>query len=140
MTTAPARRHERGSGMIGTTAGVLVFLMFLLFATHLLLRLYAVTVVTSAATEGARTAADGSVDHTDPAAVAAARRRGEDRVRHLLGEAGARADLDWSGSTAEQVSLRVRLDVPDVLPSSLGMALPHDTVDRTVTVRSETAR
>lgn len=126
--------------MIGTTAGVLVFLSFLLFATHLLVRLHAVSVVGAAAAEGARTVADGSVDRRDPAALARARQDGEARVRDLLGEAGRDAELDWSGSTAEEVTLRVRLEVPDVLPRSMAMTLPFDVVDRTATVRAEEPR
>jgi hypothetical protein len=126
--------------MIGTTAGVLVFLAFLLFATHLLLRLHAVSVVGAAAAEGARTVADGAVDRSDPVALARARAEGERRTRHLLGEAGREAELDWSSSTPETVALRVRLDVPDVLPAPLAMALPYDRVDRTVTVRAEELR
>lgn len=134
------KHHEAGSGMISTTSGFAVFLIFLLFAAHLTLRLHAATLVTSAATEGARTVADAGVDRRDPVALAAARRDGEQRTRTLLGRAGHQATLDWSGSTAERVVLRVRLDVPDVLPDAFSMSLTNDVVDRTVTVRAEEPR
>lgn len=126
--------------MISTTAGFAVFLLFLLFATHLTLRLHATTLVTSAATEGARTVADARVDRRDPASLAAARRDGEERTRTLLGRAGEQAEMDWSASTPERVVLRVRLEVPDVLPAAFSMSMPNDRVDRTVTVRAEEPR
>ena len=137
---ASRRRPDGGAGLIGATAGLVVVVAFLLFAVHLLVRLHAASLVGSAATAGAREVATAGIDTTDPAAVAAATGRADASVRDLLGEAGRTAELDWSGTTAEEVVLRVRLEVPDVLPASAGVELPFDVVERTARVRVEAAR
>lgn len=131
---------DRGAGLIGTIAGVLVFLAFLLFAVQLLANLFATSTVTSAAYDGARSVAGADVDHADHTSVAAARARAEDHVRRLLGRMGDRARFDWSGSTSEQVALRVRVEPPRVLPPALDARLGFDEIDRTATARVEQAR
>src|SRR4051794_3414168 len=52
---APARcRGDAGTGLVSLLGGVLVFLVFLLFACHLLIGLYARSVVAGAAFDGAQ--------------------------------------------------------------------------------------
>lgn len=131
---------DRGTSLVGTTLGFVVFLAFCLFAVHLLLRLYAATVVSSAALDGARHVASARVDHGDPASAAAARADAEAEVRSLLGEIGPSATLDWSASTTDAVALRVVVPVPNVLPGGLDAQLPFDVVDRTAWVRVEALR
>jgi hypothetical protein len=126
--------------MIGTTLGFVVFHAFCQFSVHLLLRLHAATVVSSAALDGARRVASADVDHADPVAVATARRHAEAEVRDLLGEVGASATLDWSASSDDAVVLAVTVPVPDVLPGGLDASLPFDVVHRTATVRVEELR
>lgn len=140
VPTTNRRRADAGSGLIGTTAGFVVFLSFCLFAVHLLVRLHAATVVTSAALDGARTVAAADVDRHDPAALAAARTDAEAEVRSLLGGIGDEAHLDWAGSDADTVALTVTVPAPDVLPGGLDASLPFDTVARTVRVRAEQLR
>ena len=53
---------------MGTFAGVLVFLVFLLFAVQLLFNLYATSAVTAAGLDAARVVAAQQVDHTSAAA------------------------------------------------------------------------
>lgn len=137
--TDPRARTEGGVGLVGTISGLLVFLALLLFAVQTLVGLYTRSVVTDAAHEGARIVAGARVDHRDPAAVAAARTRAEAEVRSLLGRFGDSVELDWAGSTADTVALRVRARPPGFLWATLrgpGSAL----FERTVRVRVEAFR
>ena len=134
---APRGHGDAGGGLIGTIGGVTVFLALLLFAVQLLVNLYAASMVTSAAYEGAREVAGARVDHADPIAMADARDRAEAHVRDLLGHAGAKATFDWSQSTPERVALRVRADAPRFLWPGLRGDLGFDHLDRTVEVRVE---
>ncbi len=132
-------RGDHGAGLIGTVAGLLVFLALMLFAVQTLIGLYTRSVVTDAAYEGARMVAGARVDHTDPGAEGAARVAAEDTVRHLLGRFGDRVELDWSSSTADEVALTVKARPPGFLWTALrgpGAAL----IDRTVRVRVEQVR
>lgn len=118
-------------------AGVSVFLAFLFFAVQLLFNLYATSVVTSVAYDGARTVAGHAVDHDDPASAARARDSAEAAMRDLLGRYGDRVTFDWSASTADTVSLRVRADNPRLTFAGLGHRLGFDEIDRTVSIRVE---
>jgi len=125
--------------LVASLAGLLAFLALLLFAVQTLVALHTRSVVTDAAYEGARTVAGARVDHTDPAAVAAAQADAADTVRRLLGRFGDTVELDWSGTTTDTVSLTVRARPPGFLWAALrgpGTAL----IDRTVHVRVEELR
>lgn len=130
------RREERGTGLVGTLAGVIVFLVLLLFAVQLSVNLYATTTVTAAGFDAARLVASKEVDHADPGSVAAARMRGEARFRSLMGAAGDRAVLHWSGG-ADTVRLQVTLHTPTILPRSFGGRVAFGRIDRTFEVRVE---
>jgi hypothetical protein len=136
----PRIRGEQGTGLIGTLAGVTVFLIFLLFAVQLLVDLYATSAATSAAFDGARVVAGSRTDHSDPLSEAAARSAAERRVRAELGGFGRSVRLDWSGSDADAVQLRIEGDTPRFLFPGLQRALGVDHVDRTVRVRVEAFR
>ena len=132
----PRARGQEGAGLIGSLAGLLVFLAFLLFAVQTLVALHTRSVVTDAAFEGARSVAGARVDHSDPASVTAAQADATGLVRRLLGRFGDRVEIDWSGTTAESISLTVRARPPGFLWTALrgpGAAL----IDRTVHVRVE---
>jgi hypothetical protein len=124
---------------VGTLAGFMVFLCFLFLAVHVLVGLYATSVVTASALDGARRVAGARVEHDDAASVQRARRDAEAHVRELLGRAGSRARFDWSGSDADEVQLRVTMPAPRLLPA-LGRTLGLDEIDRTVRVRVERQR
>jgi hypothetical protein len=128
---------EQGTGLIATFAALVVFLAFLLFAVQLLVDLYATSATTSAAFDGARVVAGSRADHADPAALAAAERAAEARVRSELGAFGRAVTFDWSGTDADSVQLRVKGDAPRFLWPGLQHALGVDHVDRTVRVRVE---
>lgn len=134
-----ALRSERGTGLVGTAAGVTAFLFLLLFAVQLLVNLYTTTTVTAAGLDAARVVAGKDVDHLDPGAVASARVRAEDRFRSLMGAAADRAVLSWSDD-AETVRLRVQMDPPTILPHALGGVLAFGRVDRTFEVHVEELR
>ena len=131
---------ERGQSLTGAVAGVAVFLGFLLFAVHLTINLYANSTVTAHAFDAARAVAAADIDHGDPAAVAAAQRRAEADVRATLGSYSERMEpFDWSGTDADVVRLRLRVDNPSFLIfSSAGLGV--ETIDRSVTVRVERVR
>lgn len=133
--TPPAgrRRGDRGSGLVGTVAGLTAFLAFLMFSVQLLTNLYATSVVTSAVQDGARRAAQADGAHHD----SGVRRDAEDHVRGLLGAYGTDATFDWSASDPDVVRLRVRIDNPSFLLRSLPATLPFQTVDRTAEARVE---
>jgi len=133
-------RADRGAGLIGTIAGVLVFLGFLLFAVQLLINLYATSTATSAAFDGARLVAGSRTDHGSPEAVARARAEAERRMRDELGQLGDRVTFDWSASDGDVVAVRIQGPVPRFLLPGLGGPLGFDHIDRTARVRVEVPR
>jgi len=134
------RGPDSGSGLIGTIAGVLVFLIFLLFAVQLLLNLYATSAATSAAFDGARMVAGHRTEADDGVALQRARADAETRMRDELGRFGAQVTFDWSGSDANAVAVRIRGASPRVLLPGFGGPLGFDHIDRTVRVRREVVR
>lgn len=133
-TTTPERLPpDAGAGLVSSVAGITVFLGFLLFSVQLLTNLYATSVVTSAVHDGARRAAEAGSAPED-------RRAAEAQVRELLGAYGDEAELDWSGTDADVVRLRVQIDNPSFLLRSLPADLPFQHIDRTATVRVEQLR
>jgi hypothetical protein len=119
---------ERGTGLVGTLAGVTVFLALLTVAVQILVDLYQTSVVTAAGYDAARAVAAGG----DPAAAT-------EHARELLGGVGDDAHLTWD--VTDEV-VRLRLVVPTrrfLLPAVAG-SLGLDAVDRTVTVRREATR
>jgi hypothetical protein len=128
---------ERGTGLIGTLAGVTAFLVLLLFATQVLVNLYATTTVTAVAFDAARIVAGGG-------GGPGSERLAEAGARRQLGRAGESADFAWrwvdsDGDAArDHLELRVRADSPtNLLPR---VRFPFQTIDRTVRVRAERFR
>lgn len=110
-------------------SGALVFLLFLFFAVHVSLGLYARTVVTNVAWEQARFVAT-HVD--DPAAVSKA----DATARRELG--GLRnVETMWGESANGDVKLTVKAKSPVILP--VGMTEMSD-IERSVVVRKEIPR
>lgn len=131
---------DDGSGLLSTFAGILAFLVFLLFCVQLLTGLYTRSVVTDVARAGVTSVAGARVDHEDPAAVVEAQRAAEERMRARLGRAGHRAAFDWEGSDSDEIVLRVRAPAPRFLVGSFRGRLAADEIDRTVRARVERAR
>jgi hypothetical protein len=107
-----------------------VFLVLLLLAVQVTYHLYATSVVTAAAFDGARLAAGAS----SPGSEAAVR----DHVVQLLGAYGRdhveAVEVERDGDV---VALRVVARNPGFLPSSLRRPMGLDRIDRTVRVRAE---
>ena len=127
-------RRDHGAGLISTAAGVLVFLLFLVFAVQLLFSLYASSTVTAVAHDAAaRAASDPSPDLERIAAEA----------RSHLGRMGEEADMTWhtedadGDGEADVVALRVVVTPPRLVPRSIGDGIGLGTVDRTARVRIE---
>jgi hypothetical protein len=132
-------RDEAGTGMVASVVGVTAFLCLLLFATQLVLNLYATSTVTAAAFDGARIVAGA---RGGPAAEAEA----EAHIRSLLSRYAApgRLDLHWSyrDTDAEPgpdvVALEVDADHPTRLLAVF--PIPYQHIERTITVRMEQLR
>ena len=120
---------ERGSGIISTAFGAVMFLSFVALAAHTLIGLYASSVVTSVAWDQARLVAN---DPDDPAVVTQA----EANLRDKLGSLNE-LEFDWITNSDSSISLHVHALRPSLLPASLASQSSITSIDRTVTVRSE---
>ncbi len=129
---------EAGTGLVGTLAGVSVFLVLLLLATQVLLNLYATSTLTAAAFDAARIVA--GADGTGSEVVA------EEHARGVLGRFAEQVepfewdyvDLDGDGR-ADVVRLTVRAERPSrILPA--GGRLPFSSIERVIDVRVEELR
>lgn len=118
---------------------MMVFLAFLLFAVQLLTNLYATSVVTSVAQDGARQVALTGSESISDDQLAREMARQETRMRDLLGGHERRVEFQWA-LTGNQVELTVEADNPSFLLRSLGGTLPFSDVERTVTARIERMR
>lgn len=116
--------------LIGTLVGFVIFVLLLLFAAQVMVRMYATSALTSAATRAAETVAESP----DPLlSVATA----EDEARARLGTFGARdTSFSWEEVDSQQVVLHVRGRSPEFLPLVPGW----QDIARTVTVRTERFR
>jgi hypothetical protein len=127
---------EAGAGLLSTAAGVVVFLVFLLFAVQLLFGLYASSTVTAVANDAATRAASAQAP---PLPVI------EAEARASLGAVGEDATFEWAlaDTDADGVEDTVVLEVvatpPRFVPSSMGGAVGLGEVRRVVRVRTEQA-
>ncbi len=132
-STASASRRptaDRGTAVVGTLVGFTIFLVLLLFAAQVIVRLYAESALTSAASRAADTVASSPVPQDwVPAAEAEA--------RHELGSFGSRhTTFLWREVDGQQVVLEVQARSPEFLPGLPGWS----RIERTVTVRTERFR
>ena len=111
----------------------MVFLAFLLFAVQLLVGLYARSMISGVAYDGARSVAGYRSTDRDRAQVQA-----EARMRQEVGDLALA--FDWSASTADAVVLRVQADSPRFLLPGIAGPLATDHIDRQVSVRVERPR
>lgn len=125
---------DRGAGLISSAAGILVFILFLVFAVQLLFSLYASSTVTAVAHDAAARAA--SVPERDWDLIG-----GE--VRGHLGRMGDEADITWGTEDADgdggvdTVALRIVVVPPRLVPRSLGDGVGLGAIDRTARARLE---
>lgn len=130
--TRSSRRPERGTGLLGSVAGLVVFLSLLTVALQVLVNLHSASVVTAAAYDAARVAASGDGPPTEQREAAA-----EAHARSLLGAIGEDTTFEWDRSNPDVVQLRVVAPAPRFLLPVVDGALGLDVIDRTVTVRVE---
>ena len=130
--------QERGAGLVGTSAGFLVFMLMMLAAVQILFNLYATSIVTAAAHDAARDVAgfDAAADRCG--AVAAA----EASFVRSLGEYGTagHATLQWTCNNPNVVRVRVVARHPSILPARLGGLASLTNLDRTIEIRTEARR
>ena len=126
-------RQDAGAGLISTAAGVVVFLMFVLFAVQLLFGLYASSTVTAVANDAATRAA--AADSPSLPVI-------EADARANLGRIGDDARFTWTSDDEngdghdDTVVLTVVVEPPRFVPSSLAPG-GFGEVRRTVRVRIE---
>ncbi|MDQ1402568.1 MAG: hypothetical protein QOG03_884 [Actinomycetota bacterium] len=133
------RRGEDGTGLIASTAGIMVFLVLLLLAVQVLFNLYATSAVTAAAYDAARIVAGADVASGAPS-LEAARADAEAGAQRTLGRYSSRTRFDWNVDDPDVVQLHVVAQNPGFLPIALRRPLGFDRVDRTVRVRVERVR
>lgn len=125
---------DAGTGLIGTTTGVLCFLLLLVVAVQVLFNLYAASAVRAAAFDAARIAA-GTAAVTAPGQ---ARRDAEDHVRRVLGRYGAdRVEAVTLALDGPDVVVTVTATNPSLLPRLLPAGFAWGTLERSVRVRIE---
>lgn len=124
---------ERGGGPISIWFGFAVFLVLLLFATQVMFNLYSASVVTSVSYDAARRVAAGD---GAPGLTAQA----ESDARQSLGRYAGRVSFDWSGTTGDEVVLRVQARNPNLLLPAMAGRAAFDRLDRTLRVRVERFR
>jgi len=137
-STASARRRrgaelalsDAGIGVFGTVFGFLIFMVLLLFAVQVVIRLYATSTLTEVAIRAAQTVAQSPLLGGDVAQAEAAARRS-------LGSFGASHTVfAWERVDSQDVVLRVRASTPEFLPGLPGWS----AISRTVTVKTEQFR
>lgn len=110
--------------------GFAIFLTLLLFSAQVLVRLYASSALTAAATRAAETVADSPSPTSEEGTAEAA-------ARAQLGTFGAqRTSFVWKEVDGQQVVLEVEAKSPTFIP----VPGPWSSIDRTITVRTERFR
>ncbi len=127
----PRVRDERGTGIVGSFFGAVVFLAFLALAAHTLVSLYATSVVTAVAWDDARRVSRAP---NDAAVVASAEDDLHNRLRGFHD-----VTVQWQ-SNPEEVGLSVGVKRPVLLPRALVANAGFDRIQRTVWVREERLR
>jgi hypothetical protein len=123
----PRGRGDAGTGLVSLLGGVLVFLIFLLFACHLLIGLYARSVVAGAAFDGAQHLARHERDVD-----------GAERV--VEAQLGSAKGLRTKPSIeADYVEYTVEIDPPQLLMRTW-VPGSDPTISRTARVRIEKKR
>ncbi len=125
---AANHRNERGAGVLSSALGAAAFLGFLLLATHVIVGLYATSVVTHTTHQTARMIATG-------AASAAATERGVSHAyERLSGLHNVSVDVQ---SDSQYVRVHIIVNRPGLLPQSLRFDAALASIDRSSTVRIE---
>lgn len=130
---------DRGTGLIGSLAGITVVILFMALSAQVLLGLYATATVKATLADAASRAANQRVGQPDLDALAR-------QAEASLGEMGERttvtltlADDDGDGQP-DVVIGRAISTPPHLVPRSLGNPVGLDQIDVSVHVRIERVR
>jgi hypothetical protein len=135
-----ARDDDRGTGIIGSVAGLVVTLMLMIFAAQLLLGLYATSTVRAVLHDAASRAADDG--GASPAELVALARQAE----ASLGEMGRRTQIDLQledvdgDGLADVVVGHATATPPRLVPRSIGGMVGFEHIHAGVRVRVERQR
>lgn len=120
--------------MIGTTIGLTIFLILLLFAVQSAVTLHARSMVTATAYDAAREVAG----YASESSRADARASAEARFEQRMGGGRDRVRLEWLDvDDPDVVRVRVIADHPSLLPDAFGDAIGISETDRRIEVRVE---
>lgn len=123
-------RRDTGTAVVGTLVGFAIVLILLLLAVQVVLRMFATSALSGAATR----AAEAVASSPDPASAVPV---AEADARRSLGSYGSRRTVFvWEEVDGSQVTVMIRAPEPRVLPIIPGWGW----ITRTVTVRTERFR
>jgi hypothetical protein len=108
-----------------------IFLLFLLLATHLLVHLYATSLVSGAAHDAASVVAGYDSHDNRGSAIALA----ESELRAALGAFGRNLAITWESVGPDVVTIRVTGQSPNLLPAFVGSSVL--SIDERASVRVE---
>jgi hypothetical protein len=114
----------------------MMFLLFLLLGAHVLIHLYASSVVTANAFDAVRIVS-GSASGPDRAGAAAV---AEHEARARMGAFADRVTFRWDKLEGDEVELTVRADTPDLLPARFARLIDMDVFERQIRLRVEKFR
>jgi hypothetical protein len=136
--TEPGRQRadEAGTGLVGSLAGFMVFVVLLLVAAQVLFDLYARSAVTAAAFDAARRVAGYDLVTLPADQIIEAEAAAEMQARQTLGRYGREVLFTWT-LTSSVVELRIQAVNQRLLPATLARSIGIDRIDRTVRVRAE---
>lgn len=130
--TAPAHR-EGGSGQLGTTFGVGVFLTLLLFASHLLLDLWLTSAVMGVGRDAALAVATAETTQRD-----ATQNRAIELAHQALGRMANDVTFSFEPDPQRRsVILRVQAPEITLLPPGLTEVVGTDGLDRRIVIPIE---
>lgn len=137
-STAAADAGDRGAGLVGSIAGVTVFLLFLLLAVQAIVGLYATSTLRSVLHDTVSRAADRQPGSAPPDLAQLA-----SEARSSLGGMGERSDIslrladDDGDGVADAVVGDAVAVPPRLMPRSLGGMVGFDEIHASVRVRVE---
>lgn len=128
------RFGERGSGVFSAIFGVTVVLVLLTFTAHVLLNLWAMSVVDSVAFDAATEVATADRGRAGPALEA----RVIERARESLGRYGRTVQMEFEpDASGRSVILHVQAPPLNLLPRAASSVVGLGGIDRRIVVERE---
>jgi len=134
VTRSSSSVDDRGSGSLSTVFGVTVFLVLLMFCSHVLLNLWLTSSIDAVAHDAATDVATSGADDDELPGV---RADAIDRAREALGGYGDDVELVFEASPPDRVVLRVTAPGISLLPRAVADVTGLGGLDRRLTVRRE---